>query len=1214
MKPYHRRKRLHSFSKLGLLFDNHPLPIWVHDFKSLAFLAVNRAAVSKYGYTRQQFLNMTIVDIQAPGEMSALEKDSAKKDLFLQQVGEWRHCAKNGEVFPVHLDSSLFHYAGRQAVLVIARDIRQEKQARDEVFALWQQHLQLQEIIKRGPAIAAQWGTDPGRPVNFISENIDQFGYRPAQFIRDGLLYIQIIHPEDLPHVLDVLQRHTSQGDSQFLLEYRILAADKQVRWVEEFTWVHRDQSQVLGYSGIVLDITERKRFEESLHYQAALLDNVSDAIISTDMAFRVISWNRAARDVFQWKAEEVIGQRWHSLAGTKYIGQDEADMLRQFNAVGYWGGVVSQKRKDSQAIVVDMRISMVKDTKGQPVGVVIACRDISEKVKIEQALRNSEKQYRGIFEQAAVGVSRTGLDGKFLEINQKFCQITGYSRHELLKMSFRDITDPADVETNDRIRQDLLHRKTTSATMEKRYVRKDGTRTWVNLTLSYIESGPELEPFLLAITEDINVRKNHERELQALYEAGLALSYMKTQQAIAEKIIQILNIHLDWRYAVVWLRKKGTEKLSILAYSVPGQPDDYEEKRMKSQQMVHSMDTGLTGWAMRQGKTIRCGNVSADPHYVNVNEEVLSGLYVPMMSAGQAIGCIAVENHELDGFSEYDQRLLETLANQATIAFENASLLIAEQERANQMQAVVQASQAISGTLDLPNLLQTILETAQKAIPATEKGTIFLKLEDGLLHVSGSIGYFNPDFLNASFSDQVGYAAGAFREKKGLMIGDVFEHPDKKYFSQFPEAGQIRSAISAPLMVKGEPIGVISLDNCSGPSAFTENDLQLLSTFAASAAISIENARLFEQTQVRLRHISALRSIDNAINASSDISTILNIIIEQARNQLGVDAACVLSFNPTTMNLEHQASAGFYTQHIRQSRFRMGEGLSARAVLERKTLLITDLEKHGATSSRENLLLQDGFVVYACAPMLAKGEIKGLLEVFHRSPLKPDVEWLSFLEMLGGQTAIAIENTQLYQNLQRSNMELTIAYDATIEGWAQALELRDQETEGHSRRVTELTLKLARELGLRGESLSHIRRGALLHDIGKMGVPDSILHKPGPLSPEEWDVMRKHPVRAYELLSQIPYLQHGLEIPYCHHERWDGSGYPRGLRGEQIPISARIFAVIDVFDALTSDRPYRAALERPEVLEYIRSNSGIHFDPRVVDAFLKIIEDEHFD
>ena len=191
-------------------------------------------------------------------------------------------------------------------------------------------------------------------------------------------------------------------------------------------------------------------------------------------------------------------------------------------------------------------------------------------------------------------------------------------------------------------------------------------------------------------------------------------------------------------------------------------------------------------------------------------------------------------------------------------------------------------------------------------------------------------------------------------------------------------------------------------------------------------------------------------------------------------------------------------------------------------------------------------------------------------------------------------------------RSLQRSNLELTLAYDATIEGWSRALDLRDKETEGHTQRVTEMTEKLARSFGVRDAELLQIRWGALLHDIGKMGVPDGILLKPGSLTDEEWVAMKKHPDFAYEMLSPIRYLQQSLDIPYCHHEKWDGTGYPRGLKGAQIPLSARIFAVVDVWDALCSDRPYRAGWPEEKVREHIRALSGTHFDPQVVDVFMQ--------
>lgn len=193
--------------------------------------------------------------------------------------------------------------------------------------------------------------------------------------------------------------------------------------------------------------------------------------------------------------------------------------------------------------------------------------------------------------------------------------------------------------------------------------------------------------------------------------------------------------------------------------------------------------------------------------------------------------------------------------------------------------------------------------------------------------------------------------------------------------------------------------------------------------------------------------------------------------------------------------------------------------------------------------------------------------------------------------------------------NLEVAHEKLLSAYDATIEGWSHAMDLRDKETEGHTLRVTELSEKLGRIMGINDEELVYMRRGALLHDIGKLGVPDAILLKPDKLTEEEWKIMHQHPKYAYDMIQPIEYLRPALDIPFCHHEKWDGSGYPRGLKGNDIPLTARIFAIVDVWDALTSDRPYRPAWEKGKVLEYVKEQSGKHFDPYVVEQFIKMME-----
>jgi putative nucleotidyltransferase with HDIG domain len=240
--------------------------------------------------------------------------------------------------------------------------------------------------------------------------------------------------------------------------------------------------------------------------------------------------------------------------------------------------------------------------------------------------------------------------------------------------------------------------------------------------------------------------------------------------------------------------------------------------------------------------------------------------------------------------------------------------------------------------------------------------------------------------------------------------------------------------------------------------------------------------------------------------------------------------------------------------------------------------------------------------------PLVAKGHPVGVLEVFHRSPLAADQAWLDYLDTLAGQAAIAIESGRMFHGLLRSNLDLTTAYDSTIVGWSLAMDLRDKETEGHTLRVTEMTISLAEMAGIPKAEIVHVRRGALLHDIGKMGVPDHILLKPDKLTEAEWEIMRMHPVFAHDMLYPIEYLRPALDIPHYHHEKWDGTGYPDGLKGEEIPLPARLFAVVDVWDAITSDRPYRPAWPRQQAIEHVREGVGSHFDPAAADLFLRFL------
>ncbi|SMB85188.1 PAS domain S-box protein [Deinococcus hopiensis] len=367
------------------------------------------------------------------------------------------------------------------------------------------------------------------------------------------------------------------------------------------------------------------------------------------------------------------------------------------------------------------------------------------------------------------------------------------------------------------------------------------------------------------------------------------------------------------------------------------------------------------------------------------------------------------------------------------------------------------------------------------------------------------------------------------------------------------------------------------------------------------------EIQHLNEHLQQQLRHVIGLREIDQAIASSSDLTTTLGLILDNVAQELGADAVTLLLLDPHTLSLEYAGTRGF-TKPLQGSTVRVGNSLAGEVALSRKALTVPDLQHASISPAWHEVLTRERLMTYYGAPLLAKGKVLGVMEVLHQEPFDPSVTWLETFEMLTAQAAIAVDNAQLLRELDRKNLELRLAYDETIEGWARALDLRDRETEGHSRRVTEMTVQLCQQLGLSSEKLVDVRRGALLHDIGKMGIPDAVLLKPGKLTEEEWGLMKQHPDHAVRLLSLIRFLRPALDIPQYHHEKWDGSGYPVGLKGEAIPLTARAFAVVDVYDALTSDRPYRAAWTRERTLEHIRSGAGSHFDPEVVETFFQLL------
>lgn len=367
------------------------------------------------------------------------------------------------------------------------------------------------------------------------------------------------------------------------------------------------------------------------------------------------------------------------------------------------------------------------------------------------------------------------------------------------------------------------------------------------------------------------------------------------------------------------------------------------------------------------------------------------------------------------------------------------------------------------------------------------------------------------------------------------------------------------------------------------------------------------------DHLQVRQSQLGALMGVGHAINSSLGLERVLEEVMDTLISLMRAERG-FLMLRETNGELSVRMARGIAQIKLDEEIIKVSNTIVRKVVASGESILTTNAQQDPRFENQVSVAAYQLRSIL-CAPLKIKNDLIGVIYVDNRAHAgifrQSD---LALINAFADQAAVAIDNARLFEDLKKTNfqleaanMELEIAYEATLNGWVRALDMRDKETEGHTRRVTTLTERLARSMGMDDDTMVHVTRGALLHDIGKMAIPDGILLKPGQLTDDEWKLIQKHPVYAYEMLSPIEFLRPALDIPYCHHEKWDGTGYPRGLMGEDIPFAARIFPVIDVWDALTSNRPYRKSLPQDEVRERIKADSGKHFDPYVVDAFMRM-------
>ncbi len=1006
--------------------------------------------------------------------------------------------------------------------------------------------------------------------------------------------------PADLIGQSSVLLYQDS-SDRTRLLE--ALSKEKQVKNFETRLLTRDGKSKVVllsataedgSLTGMVIDITDRKRAEavlkESEEWNRALVDAFQDSIFTIDRQGCVEYVNDYGANLFRLKAGEIEGKSIHELFPPELAGILGTNVQRVFEkSEPIWE--ITHLSFPSGKIWMSTGLFPIRSADGSIQSVMGVARDITNQKGNEEKLQRSEDLLNATGQIAKVGGWEIILETQTLNWTEEVYRI-----HEVDPATRPNVAEainfyaPEDRPVIAAAVQACMD-SGTPWDLELQLITARGKRIWVRAQGAAERIDGKITRIYGAF-QDITERKLAEEKLRQSEERYRLISTVTSDYLFSSRIGADGKLSLNWvagafeeisGYSFEEFVARGGWRTTLHPDDLA--TDDRDMERLRAGQTINSELRTIT----KSGKTVWV-RIYAHPVLDAKTNRLISiyGAVQDITARKQDEELIHQRTQDLELINAIGSAINQGMEIKDIIAFVSKELL-----DIFHCDVVVVAQPGPD-----PNFL--LVEHVEFT------STLFKKVEK---MIGG-----NREYLHVKMPiTGDGLFARILKQGEIVMINDpetiramMVEYGEneiqRRLISQAAKVLRLRCVIPVPLIANERVYGLLQI---SHSAQFPESSIKRIRVIAEQMTTAFARKHAEQQINQRLKNIEALHTIDNAIANSMDLSLTLKVVAKETIIQCEVDAADILLYNPVSNMLETSVFQGFHTPAMKKVSLRIGQGLAGQIATNWQRIFVPDLTVYRGKDKRASTFSGEDFVSYCGLPLWAKGQFIGVLEVFNRSQLNPDQDWFNFLETLAGQAAIAIDSINSFNEIQISNSKLILAYDATIEGWSRAMDLRDEETEGHTQRVTELTIQLARAVGVGNEGIVHIRRGALLHDMGKLGIPDRILLKPDKLTEEEWVIMRKHPVYAYDMLSSIEYLRPALDIPYCHHEKWDGSGYPRGLKGAEIPLAARIFAVIDVWDALTSNRPYRKAWTREQALEYIREQTGTHFDPQIVEVFL---------